>query len=130
MKKTILRLGSLALDIIAEEKENYKNLEINRYYPNSYYGRENDYNTGDGTHYFSKKKSYKGILIHKSMFKEEELCYTIVTFIPNSKDIDKYGSIKYVYDNLESKLSLSQKRNLKKLIDRGYQYLKRKKGIL
>lgn len=65
------------------EYRDKNNKEIVYWYPNPYYGRENDYNwTDDGQ--FAYKEDIR-CRVHKSCFENNESCY-VLAFVRENKD--------------------------------------------
>lgn len=89
----ILRIGDLAVtNFFLDEKKrkisaqghlakpNFSYFEILKYQPNSYFGREDDYDISqeDGDYY--QPKNSRGINIHKSCFASSETAYMIASW--------------------------------------------------
>ena len=116
MTNVIKRCNNLSLNLTKSMKGEFY-FEIVQYYPNPYYGRENEF-VKNGDYY----KDYRFIntSIHKSCFKNKESCYTVGYFIydenngesPDFKSVgsrlsfndityqnDFFELINYFYDN-------------------------------
>ena len=75
MKRT--RIGNIEL------RCRNKTWEIVRWYPNSYYQRENEFIKVDDEHY--QYKDNDNCYVHKSCFANPESCY-VIAFIEGSED--------------------------------------------
>ena len=84
MRKDIknLRIGSLEFGPSTYLCKPPKNpsWEIKFWYPNSYYGRKNEFTyAGDGM-YRDSRSEYSYLRVHESCFKHPESCYTLGSF--------------------------------------------------
>lgn len=88
--KIIKRLGNLALcSTTSYSRKKHKYYEIVKYEPNTYYGRESDYDKVDEFNYRLKDNPW--CYIHKSCFENPESCYTIGMFEKTDEGYDFRG---------------------------------------
>lgn len=62
---------------LCEEPE-YPSWDIEMFYPNQNYGKENEYNVDETGEWYYKDNPH--VRTHKSCFKYKECCYTIASF--------------------------------------------------
>ena len=89
------RIGNLMFrkaTYLCEEPE-FPSWHIDFFYPNPYYGKENEYKK-DGDFYVQADTEYP-INIHKDCFKYKESCYAVASFTRNKKG---YYELKFIGD--------------------------------
>ena len=89
------RIGNLMFrkaTYLCEEPE-FPSWNIYFFYPNPYYGKENEYKK-DGDFYVTVNTEYP-ISIHKVRFKYKESCYAVASF---TRDKEGYYELKFIGD--------------------------------
>ena len=81
MKK--IRIGNVELRPLGVDDKYLA--EIIEWYPNTYYGRENDFIKVDNERY--RYKDSENCFVHKSCFKNPESCY-VIAFVTNNEEPD------------------------------------------
>ena len=90
-----LRIGNVCFrkaTYLGNEPE-FPSWHIDFFYPNPYYGKENEYKK-DGDYYIKVNVEYP-INIHKDCFKHKETCYAIASFI---RDKEGYYELSFIGD--------------------------------
>lgn len=90
-----LRIGNVCFrkaTYLGNEPE-FPSWHIDFFYPNPYYGKENEYKK-DGDYYIKVNVAHP-INIHKNCFKHKETCYAIASFI---RDKEGYYELSFIGD--------------------------------
>ncbi len=125
--KSLKRIGNLELRpasyLLPKDKwPEHGSWHIDYWYPNPYYGHEDDY-TKDGDWYYYKDKSCR---IHKDCFKHHQSCFAIASF-DYDKDEEVY-ELHFIGDR-PLDITKEEREAFWELLKLGYNHLNNKENV-
>lgn len=115
------RIGDLAFNkatYIGKEPKN-PSYHIDCYYPNDYYGKEEEFTKIDNEFYVNPK--YPNYKIHENCFKHKEISIAIASFAYDKKE--EYYEFGYISDRPLRYVNIHNERIFKELIKYGFKQL-------